>query len=331
MKPFEEALRIISLLGSIILVGVIGYRLIERWSIFDALYMTVITLATVGYGETHPLSMPGRVFTMFLILGGMGVILYGVSRITSFIVEGEMSGILGRRRMDRMISQLSNHYIVCGWGNTGYYAVEELNRTRRPCVVIDKDPLRIKQLMEREMMFIEGEATSDETLIAAGIENAAGLISTLPTDRDNMFVVISARGLNPTFRIVSKIKDISSRDKFLRGGANVVISSDFIGGLRMVSELVRPGATSFLDTMLRDGSALRVEDVQVGPHSKYLKKPLSSCDAFANAGVLLVSIKRGDSFHFNPPPATILHGGDTLVVIGNPEQLQLVRSAVGSP
>jgi voltage-gated potassium channel len=331
MKPFKEALRIISLLGSILFVGVIGYRLIERWPIFDALYMTVITLATVGYGETHPLSTPGRVFTMFLIIGGMGVILYGVSRITSFIVEGEMSGILRRQRMDRMISRLSNHYIVCGWGNTGYYAVEELNRTRRPCVVVEKDPSRIKLLAEREMMFIEGEATSDATLIAAGIQRAAGLISTLPTDRDNMFVVITARGLNPTFGIVSRIKDISSRDKFLRGGANVVISSDFIGGLRLVSELVRPGATSFLDTMLRDSSALRVEDVQVGPHSKYVKKSLSSCDGFADAGVLLVSIKRGDSFHFNPPHNIILDSGDTLVVIGNPEQLQSVRSALNGP
>ena len=328
MKPFKEALRIIGLPCSILLVGVVGYHLIEQWSFFDALYMTVITLATVGYGETHPLSTTGRVFTMFLILGGMGMILYGVSRITSFIVEGEMSGILRRRRMNRTISHLSNHYIVCGWGNTGYYAVEELHRTRRPCVVVEKDPSRIKELMEREMMYIEGDATNDATLIAAGIQRAAGLISTLETDRDNMFVVITARGLNPAFSIVSRINDISSRDKFLRGGANIVISSDFIGGLRMVSELVRPGATSFLDTMLRDNSALRVEDVQVGLRSKYVKKPLGSCDAIAKAGVLLVSIKHGDSFHFNPPPATILEGGDTLVVIGNPEQLQSVRGVL---
>jgi voltage-gated potassium channel len=328
MKPFREALRIVSLLGSILLVGVAGYHFIEGWSLFDALYMTVITLATVGYGETHPLSTTGRVFTMFLILGGMGMILYGVSRITSFVVEGEMSGILRRRRMNRTISHMSNHYIVCGWGNTGYYAVEELHRTRRPYVVVENDPLRIAQLVEGEMMYIEGDATSDATLIAAGIHRAAGLISSLPTDRDNMFVVITARGLNPTFKIVSKIEDISSRDKFLRGGANIVISSDFIGGLRMVSELVRPGATSFLDSMLRDNSALRVEDVKLGLHSKYVKKPVGSCDVFAKSGVLLVSMKRGDEFHFNPPPATILESGDTLVVIGNPDQLHSVRSVL---
>ena len=330
MKPFREAIRVISLLGSILLVGVVGYHLIERWSIFDSLYMTVITLATVGYGETHPLSTAGRVFTMLLILGGMGVILYGVSRITSFIVEGEMSGILRRRRMNRTISHLSNHYIVCGWGNTGSYAVDELYRTRRSCVVVEKDPAKVKQLMEKEMMYVEGDATNDDTLLAAGIQRAAGLISTLESDTSNMFVVITARGLNQDFRIVSKINDISSRDKFIRGGANIVISSDFIGGLRMVSELVRPGATGFLDSMLRDNSALRVEDVQVDSRSRFVKKPLSSCDMFSKAGVLVVSIKHGDSFHFNPSPSMLLEAGDTLVVIGNPEQLESVRSLLNA-
>lgn len=330
MKPFREALRIIALLSSILFVGVIGYHLIERWSLFDSLYMTVITLATVGYGETHPLSVAGRVFTMFLILGGMGIIFYGVTEVTSFIVEGEMSGILRRRRMNRKISRLSNHYIVCGWGNTGYYVVEELHRTRRPYVVVEKDATKINQLAEKETMFIEGDATSDATLVAAGIERAAGLITTLPTDRDNMFVVITARGLNPAFGIVSKIQDVSSRDKFLRAGATIVISSDFIGGLRMVSELVRPGATSFLDTMLRDRSSLRVEDVQVGAHSRFVKKHLSNCDAFAKAGVVLLSIKRGESFQFNPPPATMLDAGDTLVVIGDPEQIKSARTALNA-
>jgi len=232
--------------------------------------------------------------------------------------------------MNRTISRLSNHYIICGCGTTGYYAIEELLRTRRPCVAVEKDPAVVKQLMEKDVMYVEGDATSDEILIAAGIERAAGLISTLPTDRDNMFVVITARGLNPTFSIVSQIKDVASRDKFLRGGANIVISSDFIGGLRMVSELVRPGATSFLDTMLRDNSALRVEDVQVGVQSKFARRPIGACDAFAKTGVLLVSLKRGDSFQFNPPPATILESDDTLVVIGNPEQLQSVRSMLSS-
>lgn len=328
MKPLREALRILALLTLILLVGVVGYHLIEKWSFFDSLYMTVITLATVGYGETHPLSTAGRVFTMLLILGGMGIILYGVTEVTSFIVEGEMSGILRRRRMNRGISKLSNHYIVCGWGNTGYYVLEELHRTRRPCVVVEKDASKIGKLSEKETLFVEGDATDDATLISAGIQRASGLIATLPTDKDNMFVVITARGLNPGLKIVTKIEDVSSRGKFLRSGADIAISSDLIGGLRMVSEIVRPATTNFLDTMLRDSSALRVEDVRVGPHSKFARKPLGDCDAFEKAGVLVLSIKRGESFQFNPPRTTTLNEGDTLVVIGNPEQIQAVRTAL---
>lgn len=328
MKPLKEAGRILTVLGAIFLIGVLGYHIIEGWPFFDALYMTVITLATVGYGETHPLSTAGRVFTISLILGGMGIILYGVTEVTSFIVEGEMSGILRRRRMNRMIKKLSNHYILCGWGNTGYYVLEEMERTRRPCVVVEKDVTKVSKLAEKDALVVEGDATEDATLVSAGIRRAGGLVTALPTDKDNMFVVITARGLNPSIRIVAKIDDVSSRDKFLRSGANIAISADFIGGLRMVSELVRPATTSFLDTMLRDRSGLRVEDVQVSADSKYASKPLSSCDVFTKVGVLILSIKQGDSFQFNPPPDTVLNGGDTLIVIGNPEQIRGARSAL---
>jgi voltage-gated potassium channel len=328
MTPFKQALRIVAHLGSILLVGVLGYHFIERWSFFDALYMTIITLATVGYGETHPLSTAGRVFTMFLIMGGMGIILYGLTEITTFIVEGEMSGILRRRRMNQKINKLSKHYILCGWGNTGYYVLEELLRTRRPAVVVEKDLTKVNRLAEKGIFVIEGDATSDASLDSAGIRRAEGLIAALPTDRDNLFVVITARGLNPTLRIIAEIDEVSSRDKFLRSGASAAISSDFIGGLRMVSEMVRPETTSFLDTMLRDSSALRVEDVRLDAESRFANKPLSSCDIFAKAGVLVLSVKQGDSFRFNPPPNTVLNAGDTLVVIGSPEQLQTVRSAL---
>jgi voltage-gated potassium channel len=328
MKPLKEAGRILAVLGAIFLIGVLGYHIIEGWPFFDALYMTVITLATVGYGETHPLSTAGRVFTISLILGGMGIILYGITEVTSFIVEGEMSGILRRRRMNRMIKKLSNHYILCGWGNTGYYVLEEMERTHRPCVVVEKDVTKVSKLAEKDALVVEGDATEDATLVSAGIRRAGGLVTTLPTDKDNMFVVITARGLNPSIRIVAKIDDVSSRDKFLRSGANIAISADFIGGLRMVSELVRPATTSFLDTMLRDRSGLRVEDVQVSADSKYASKTLSSCDVFTKVGVLILSIKQGDSFQFNPPPDTVLNGGDTLIVIGNPEQIRGARSAL---
>jgi len=328
MNPFKEALRILILLAIILLVGVTGYHVIEGWSFVDALYMTVITLATVGYGETHPLSTVGRIFTIFLILGGMGIILYGISEMTSFVVEGKMSGILRRQRMNRMINRLSNHYILCGCGRTGQYALDELLRTRRQCVVVESDATKANKLAEKDILVVEGDATSDSVLMAAGITRAAGLVSALPTDRDNLFVVITARGLNPKLRIVTKADEVSSRDKFLRSGANIALSTSFIGGLRMVSELVRPETVSFLDAMLRDNSALRVEDVRIGEDSKFVNKSLDSCDVLAKAGVVLLSIKQGGSFRFNPHSTTILNSGDTLVVIGDPEQIQSVRAAL---
>ena len=328
MSPLKEVLRIVALLLLILLVGVLGYHLIEGWPFFDALYMTVITLATVGYAETHPLSTAGRAFTLLLILGGMGIILYGLTELTTFIVEGEMSGILRRRRMNRTIGKLSGHYILCGCGNTGAYVLEELTRTRRATVVVEKDVAKVNKLAEKGTFVVEGDATNDATLLSAGIERADGLITTLPTDRDNLFVVITARGLNPALRIIAKIDEVSSQDKFLRSGASAAISSDFIGGLRMVSEMVRPETTNFLDSMLRDSSALRVEDVRIGSQSRYVNKPLSNCDIIAKAGVLVLSVKQGNAFQFNPLPSVVLGAGDTLVVIGSPEQLQAVRSAL---
>jgi voltage-gated potassium channel len=326
----RKLLQIFGVLLLVLTMGVLGYHFIEGWRFFDALYMTVITLATVGYSETHPLSTAGRVFTMFLVFGGMGIILYGITEITAFIIEGEMTGILRRRRMNRTINKMSNHYILCGWGDLGTYVLDELVRTKRRCVVIEKDPAKIRQLLERNSVVVEGDATKDEILEAAGIQRAAGLVAALHTDRDNLFVVITARGLNPRLRIVSKIEDIQSRDKFLRSGASAAVSTPFIGALRLASELIRPETVSFLDTMLRDNSALRVEDVPVGEKSKFIGKPIGEIGVIRETGVLLLSIKRAGDYQFNPSPSVPLQGNDTLVVIGNPDQIRQARTALGS-
>jgi len=326
----RKLLQIFGVLVLVVSMGVLGYHFIEVWHFFDALYMTVITLATVGYGETYPLSTAGRVFTMFLIFGGMGIILYGVTEITSFVVEGEMTGILRRRRMTKSIEKLSNHYILCGGGDIGIYVLEELVRTKRSVVVVERDPQKARQMVEQNILVVEGDATRDETLEAAGIQRAAGLISALATDQDNLFVVISARGLNPRLRIISKIDDSKSRDKFIRGGASGVVSANFIGGLRLASEMIRPETVNFLDSMLRDNSALRVEDVTISGKSHYVGRPLEAVDVLAKANVLLVSIKQADGFHFHPPLSTVIHPNDTLVLIGNPDQLAAIRSSISA-
>jgi voltage-gated potassium channel len=324
-SPLGRALRIVALLFGILLAGTFGYHFIEGWSIFDALYMTVITLATVGYGETHPLSMSGRTFTMFLILGGIGIITYGVTTVTALLVEGEMNGYLRRRRMHRAIGKLKGHYIVCGGGKNGRYVVEELRRTKRNVVVVERDRERVQEFIEHGVPTVEGDATADDVLREAGIANAAGLVATLPEDRDNMFVVITARGLNPTIRIVAKIDDVNVKD--IRSGASSAVSASFIGGLRMASELIRPETVSFLDTMLRDSANFRVEDVPIGP--SYVGKTIKECEALASAGVLVVAVKHEGSYSFNPKPMTKLRTGDTLIVIGDPDHVRLAISDLG--
>ena len=327
-EPVKRALQLVALLVLILIAGVLGYHFIEGWSFFDSLYMTVITLATVGYGETHPLSVPGRVFTLTLIMGGMGIILTALTEITVFVVEGEMTGFLRRRRMNQLIGKLTGHYILCGAGKTGQHVLEELTRTKRKCVVIESDPEKIRKLSDLKILVVEGDATEDEILTGSGIDRAAGVVTTLPTDRDNLFVVITARGMNPKLRIISKVEEVSVREKFLRSGANAAISANYIGGLRMASELIRPETTNFLDTMLRDNSALRVDEVNVSQSSKHVGKSLESFHELHSAGVVLLSLIRNGSYQFNPRPDTKLQPGDTLIMIGNPEQISAVRSEV---
>jgi voltage-gated potassium channel len=326
-QTIRRALQLSGLLIFILCAGVLGYHYIEGWPLFDSLYMTVITLATVGYGETHPLSMPGRVFTIFLILSGMSIIFYALTEITTFVIEGEMTGILRRRRMNRHINKLKNHYILCGAGRSGSHVLNELRKTGRNCVVIEKDPAKVKHLLSEHVPVVEGEATEDIVLRSAGIERAAGLVTALPNDKDNLFVVITARGLNPTIRIVSKVDEITAREKFLRSGANTAVSATFIGGMRMASELIRPTTVSFLDTMLYGTSSLRVEDVTVAPSSKHIGLPLDKCEPLHLSGVVLVSLKDDSKlgFRFNPPRDTRLKSGDTLIVIGDRAQIDHLR------
>jgi voltage-gated potassium channel len=329
MNAARNALQIIFLLLLILIAGTLGYHIIEGWSLFDSLYMSVITLATVGYGETHPLTVAGRVFTIFLILGGMGIILFGISELTQFIVQGGIGGILRRRKMERTIKKISNHYVLCGAGKNGHYVLEELVRTKRKVVAVEKDPKKVQILIDRGIPTIEGDASSDNILRSAGIDRAIGLVSTLPEDKDNLFVVITARGLNPKLRIVAKVDDIEVREKFFRSGADSAVSAPYIGGLRMASELIRPDTTTFLDSMMRDSSALRVDEVKIGSTTTYRGKPIENCDVLESSGAVLVSMRRGKDerdFIFNPPPNTIINTGDTLIVIGHPEQLEILRS-----
>lgn len=331
----NRLLSVALLLAACLAAGTLGYHFIEGWPIFDALYMTVITLATVGYGETHPLSTAGRLFTIGLILGGIGLVTYGFSTLTAILVEGELSQALRRRRMERDIERLSGHYVVCGAGHTGGVICAELRKTGRDFVVVDRDPEAVSKLAERlggEFPHLIGDGTEDECLRKAGVTRAAGVFAVLASDQDNAFVVLSAKCLNPGARVLACQKSLGVREKLLRSGADGVVDPEFIGGLRLASEMIRPVTVGFLDSMLRDkGTHVRFDEVSVPPGSPVEGRPVSEVRGTEGGGPLLVAVVAAGSerYEINPPSSRSIRAGDRLVMIGETEALSALRGRVG--
>ncbi|MFQ3675093.1 MAG: potassium channel protein [Endomicrobiia bacterium] len=313
----------------LLIVGTFGYKLIEGWSFFDSIYMTVITLATVGYGETNPLTFRGRVFTIILIIFGITTFVYAISRLQSFFIEGELTGILRRRKRENKIKNLKDHYIVCGSGdNISKTIIEELLATKRNFVVIENDKSNYEQLLKNEtILVINGNPAEDSVLLSAGIKTAQGLICSIPSDKDNLFIVISARSLNPSIRIISRALDPNSVTKLKKAGADTVVSTDVIGGLRMVSEAIRPTVVSFLDSMLRDKDAcLRIEEVVIPPKSNFVGKTLAETQIYEKIGLLVIAVKKNDgTYVYNPKPSYNISADDVIIVIGNTEQVYKIK------
>lgn len=337
MESYRDIRRRLTLVAAsfaaCLVAGTLGYKLIEGWSLFDGLYMTVITLATVGYGETHPLTTAGRVFTMGLILVGIAVVTYAFSTTTAIIVEGELSQAFRRRRMEKDIAKLSGHFIVCGAGHTGGVVCAELLKTGRAFVVVDRDAETLARLIERlgqDVPHLVGDGSEDEVLIRAGIARAAGVFAVLATDQDNAFVVLSAKGLNAKARVLVCQKSVGVREKLLRSGADGVVDPEFIGGMRLASEMIRPATVGFLDAMLRERSVhFRFDEIAIGEGSAAVGRTI---DAYRSpGGPLLVAIvpAGGDRYEINPPADRHVRAGDRFVLIGETEALQELRRSVG--
>ncbi len=311
--------------------GVTGYSMIEHWDFLDSLYMTVITLATIGYGETHPLSTAGRAFTLVLIIGGIGVMTYIFTSITELLLKGGLKEAIRRFKMQGKLEDLENHYIVCGATRSGLSVCDELSKTSRlfSLVVIREE--EVKKFMGRGWCVVTGDASSCSTLEAAGVRKAQGIFCALSNDKDNAFIAITAKGLNPAVRIVTVQNEHNPEmtDKLMRAGADIVINPSHIGGLRMASEMLRPATVKFLDSMLRGQKAgVRFEDIEAGEKAE--GRPLGEFKGAGSKGALVVALKNqaNQDYEINPLPEVKLKKGDVLVALGTPEELKALAASL---
>jgi len=335
----------ISAVAIAITVGTVGFYVIEGGgvSLLDCLYMTIITLSTVGYGEVIPLTGVGRVFASILIITGMGSLIYFGSTVISFWVELDLQDARRRKRMQKTIDQMSGHVIVCGVGTTGSNVVLELLDTGTPFVMIELNEERIKDLISTtgrdvaKTPYLAGDATEDRLLQRAGIERASGLVAALRSDKDNLYLILSARQMNPDLRIVARAMEKDAPPKMLRAGADRVVAPNLIGGTRIASEMIRPDVVEFLDIMMRDKEQnTRFGQVRLPPDSPLVGRTLADTKIRKATDVLVIAIRdRQGQFMYNPGPETVLVEGATLIVLGSRDSVKTLSSSLhgaeGSP
>ena len=315
--------RVLALFAFLIMLGTVGYTLIEGWGLRDSLFMTIITISTVGYNEVAPLSGRGEVFSMMLILLGVGSAGYTFSVLTDYIVAGELRGALRKQKMSRTLAKMSGHYIICGYGRVGQNVVEGLRANLFEIVVIDARENWADELHQQGVNHIIGNATDDSMLVQAGIERASGLCTCLPSDADNVFTILSARTLNPDLFIVSRCNAIESEHKLRIAGADHVINPYRITGSRMAAQLLHPGAVEFLDVVMRQGELeLRIEEIIIGSDSPLDGQTLGEAHVRANTGVNVLAVRRADGKLFtNLDAAFLLRANDALIGLGTVAQL----------
>ena len=320
---------VILLIILVILAGTLGYYAMfgGKYTIMDCLYMTVISITSVGYGEIIEITgnVPAEVFTMVLITFGMGIILYGLGAMTAILIEGELSGLLRKKKMEKAISKLNKHIIVCGGGQTGLPVIMELVKNRESVVMIESDQESIDRCLAfvEDLLYIKGDATEDENLLAAGIENARGVAICLPSDKDNLYITMASRMLNSKVRIISSLTNVKLKPKLTKAGANSVVSPNTIGALRIASEMIRPTVVDFLDTMLRSKQGnLRIHQVVITRSTAAVGKTLGNSGLSERFGLLVLGAKKpGGEIQFNPGASIEIEPGLTMIVMGEVDRI----------
>jgi len=317
--------RLAVLLVALVLVaGTIGYMVVEGWSAWDALYMTVTTVTTVGFREVHPLSWRGQAFTVVLIIGGVSTVLYTLSLLAAGLVEGRVGRRFEQRRRERMIDALTNHFILCGAGRIGLIIADEFRRQQVPFVVIDRDPDAVQAVIARGDLAVEADASREDILQRLGIDRARGLIAALGTDAENVYAILTARGLRVDLFIVARADSDDAGRKLLRAGADRFISPYQIGATQMAQTALRPAVVDFVQLATSsENLELAMEQVKIAPESALGGRSIVEANLRQQFGVIVVGIQRCDGrMEFNPEPDTIMHAGDHLIVIGRSGQLK---------
>jgi voltage-gated potassium channel len=311
----------------LIAVGSVGFYLLEDLSLFESLYMTVVTLTTIGYGDLVPRTDAGRIFTIILILGGVFTIFFSATEMIRSVVSGELKAFLEFRKMEQNLSSLSNHMIVCGFGRVGRFACREISNQRSPFVVIENNKEALAGFSVPHGVPLHGDATSDEILLRAGIKRAKALLAVAGSDADNLYITMSARLLNDKISIIARAEDENAEMKLQRAGANRVISPYLIGGLRLVQAAMRPSVVDFIDLATRvEHLALQIEELTISEKSGLLGVSLKDQRLRKDLGVIVLAVKKSDGHMlFNPPPETVLARNDTLIVIGDRRQLDFLE------
>jgi voltage-gated potassium channel len=309
--------------------GTLGYMLIEGWSAWDALYMTIISVTTAGYKEVHEMSRLGQLWTMIVLVAGVSTLFYTATVVMAAVVEGGFQHGFESRRFNRMLEQLTNHFIICGYGRIGGVIADEFRRQGIPYVVIDRDPDRVHAVIERGGMAVEADASREDVLKKVGIDRARGLIAAVGTDAENVYTVLTARVLRPDLFIIARVESEDAEPKLKRAGADRVLSPYHLGGVQMAATALRPAVVEFMRLATSSESMdLSAEQVAIGPTTRFVGQNLRDANLRQDFGVIVVAIKRqAGHMEFNPEPESIIAAGDQLVVLGHPDQLKLLEAA----